>query len=63
MMSAATTLPDDAYYREQNISVGSVHKLLAHCMAAHIVWLRRLNGIDPGDFAAERAARLTSEPT
>jgi len=43
---AATTVSDDAYRRDQQISFGSIEKLLAHAIAAQSVWLRRLQGND-----------------
>jgi uncharacterized damage-inducible protein DinB len=52
MLVAARSLeksgvPADAFTREQNISLGSIHKLLAHAVAAQRVWLERLTGQDP----------------
>ena len=41
---AAATVPDDAYRRDQQISLGSIEKLLAHCLNAQRVWLARLTG-------------------
>ena len=41
---AAGTLSEEGYRREQNISFGSVHKLLLHAVAAQQVWLKRLRG-------------------
>jgi uncharacterized damage-inducible protein DinB len=46
VLSAADTLPDEAYFRDQGISFGSVHKLIVHCLSAHHTWLQRLNGVN-----------------
>ena len=43
---AADTLSDEGYWREQNISFGSVGKLLHHAVMAQTTWLQRLNGLD-----------------
>ena len=32
---------------EQHISIGSIHKLLVHCMAAQWIWLCRFRGESP----------------
>jgi uncharacterized damage-inducible protein DinB len=47
MLSAARTAPDEGYYKEQGISIGSLHKLLVHCMAAQWLWLSRWRGENP----------------
>ncbi len=47
MIRAARTVPDEGYYREQRISIGSIHKLLVHCMAAQWIWLSRWRGESP----------------
>ena len=47
MIEAARTVPDEAYYKDQGISFGSVHKLLVHCMAAQWIWLSRWRGESP----------------
>lgn len=44
MLKAAGTVPEDGFFREQSISVGSVHKLLVHSLAAERIWLERLRG-------------------
>jgi uncharacterized damage-inducible protein DinB len=44
---SARTVRDDDYYKELGISVGSVHKLLVHCMAAEWLWLCRFRGESP----------------
>lgn len=46
IMQAADTLSDEGYRREQNISFGSVEKLLHHAVMAQTTWLQRLNGLD-----------------
>jgi uncharacterized damage-inducible protein DinB len=46
VVAACTTLDDEGYHREQGISAGSVHKLLVHCLSAHVTWLQRLNQVD-----------------
>jgi uncharacterized damage-inducible protein DinB len=47
MIEAARTVADDAYYKDQGISFGSVHKLMVHCMAAQWIWLSRWRGENP----------------
>src|SRR4051812_15176947 len=47
MMAAARQVPEDGYYKDQGISIGSIHKLLVHCMAAQWVWLSRWRGESP----------------
>lgn len=44
MLDAASSLPDEEYYKERNISIGSIHKLLVHAMAAEWLWLQRWQG-------------------
>lgn len=46
IMAAAETVSDEGYRREQNISAGSIEKLLNHAMLAQRTWLQRLNGLD-----------------
>jgi uncharacterized damage-inducible protein DinB len=46
MLKAAATLPEEGFFREQGISVGSAHKLLVHAVAAQRIWLERLRGKD-----------------
>lgn len=46
IMQAAETLTDEGYRREQNISFGSVEKLLHHAVMAQSTWIQRLNGLD-----------------
>src|SRR5438874_5183944 len=47
MIAAARSVPDAGYYKEQQISIGSIHKLLVHCMAAQWIWLCRFRGESP----------------
>jgi uncharacterized damage-inducible protein DinB len=47
MLAASRTVPDDGYFKEQHISIGSIHKLLVHCMAAQWIWLSRWRGESP----------------
>src|SRR5688572_22598872 len=44
ILDAASKLPDDQYYKEREISLGSIHKLLVHAMTAEALWLARWNG-------------------
>ena len=46
-IAAARTVPNDGYYRDQNISIGSIHKLMVHCMSAQWIWLCRWRGESP----------------
>jgi uncharacterized damage-inducible protein DinB len=47
MISAARSVADEQYYADQGISIGSLHKLLVHCMAAQWLWLSRWRGESP----------------
>jgi uncharacterized damage-inducible protein DinB len=47
----AATMPAEGFFREQNISIGSVHKLLVHSMAAQQIWLARWTERGPMAFA------------
>src|SRR5439155_660132 len=47
MLAASRTVNDEGYYKEQQISIGSIHKLLVHCMAAQWIWLSRWRGESP----------------
>jgi uncharacterized damage-inducible protein DinB len=40
-------VPDEGYYKDQGISIGSIHKLLVHAMAAQWIWLSRWRGESP----------------
>lgn len=46
IIAAAATVSGEGYSREQNISFGSIEKLLNHAMLAQRTWLQRLNGLD-----------------
>ena len=58
MLAAARTVPEDGYFREQPISLGSVHKLLTHAIAVERIWLSRCQGRDARRFEDE-----TDHPT
>jgi uncharacterized damage-inducible protein DinB len=47
MLAASRTVNDEGYFKEQQISLGSIHKLLVHCMAAQWIWLSRWRGESP----------------
>jgi len=47
MMKAARTTPEEGYYREQGISLGSIHKLMVHAMTVQWLWLSRWRGESP----------------
>jgi uncharacterized damage-inducible protein DinB len=47
MLAAARSVPDEGYYKEQGISIGSIHKLLVHCMAVEWLWLSRWRNETP----------------
>jgi uncharacterized damage-inducible protein DinB len=47
MLAASRTVPDEGYYKDQGISIGSIHKLLVHAMAAQWIWLSRWRGESP----------------
>lgn len=44
--AAAATVTEDAFAQDQDISFGSIQKLVNHAMTAQKVWLRRLSGED-----------------
>lgn len=44
MMSTAGTVGDEAYYADRGFSLGSIHKLLVHGLAAQRIWLTRWRG-------------------
>jgi len=50
LIEAAASVPEEGYFHDQGISLGSVHNLLVHCASAQEVWLRRLNGLESGPF-------------
>ena len=47
MLHAAGGVSDVEYYKERNISMGSIHKVLVHAMAAEWLWLSRWKGETP----------------
>jgi uncharacterized damage-inducible protein DinB len=44
VLAAADSVGDEGYFREQGISLGSIHKLIVHAMDAQRIWLERLKG-------------------
>lgn len=44
MLSAAMTVPVEAWERELGISSGSVRKVMEHCIGAQVRWLARMHG-------------------
>lgn len=48
MLVAAASVDEPGFYWEQGISLGSIHKLLVHAVAAQTIWLQRLQHQDPG---------------
>jgi uncharacterized damage-inducible protein DinB len=47
MLAASRSVPDEGYYNDQQISIGSIHRLLVHSMAAQWIWLSRWRGESP----------------
>jgi uncharacterized damage-inducible protein DinB len=47
MVGAAGELPEEEYYKARGISLGSIHNLLVHLMAAEWIWLQRWRGHSP----------------
>lgn len=47
MLDATESLSEAEYYRERGISMGSIHKVLVHSMAAQWLWLSRWKGTSP----------------
>jgi uncharacterized damage-inducible protein DinB len=47
VLAASRTVPDEGYYKDQGISIGSIHKLLVHCMSVQWIWLSRWRGENP----------------
>jgi len=47
MLEAASKLSDDEYMKPRGISMGSIHNLLVHAMAAEWLWLQRWEGKHP----------------
>ena len=56
VLAAAETVSDEGFRREQNISLGSIHKLLVHAVSAQHLWLARWQGetvlkaLEPADY-------------
>lgn len=46
-LRAARTVADDAYYKDQQIGQGSLHRQLVHCMGVQWLWLCRFRGESP----------------
>lgn len=44
ILDAAGTVSDEGFRREQNISAGSIHKMLLHSLGAQWLWLGRWQG-------------------
>ena len=44
---AARSVRDEEYYTDYQISSGSLHKVLVHCMTAQWLWLCRFRGESP----------------
>ena len=40
-------LEDEAFYRNVDYSIGSIHSQLVHTMSAEWIWLSRLQGTSP----------------
>jgi len=47
LITAARSVNDECYHKEQGISLGSIHKLQVHMMAVQWVWLCRWRGESP----------------
>lgn len=47
IIMASRTVEDEAYFKDQGISLGSIHKLQVHMMAAQWIWLCRWRGEFP----------------
>ena len=54
ILDAARALPEGAYHAERGFSLGSLHKLLVHAMAAQQAWLSRWRGTMPPRLEDER---------
>ena len=54
ILRAALALPEDEYFAPRGFSLGSIHKLLVHAMAAQKAWLSRWNGTMPARIEDER---------
>jgi uncharacterized damage-inducible protein DinB len=44
ILAATATVPEEGFRRDQNISAGSIHKLILHTLGAQWVWLGRWQG-------------------
>lgn len=55
---AARSVRDEQYYTDYQISAGSLHKVLVHCMTAQWLWLCRFRGESP-----QRVEDHTDYPT
>ena len=57
-------LEDEAFYRNVDYSIGSIHSQLVHTMSAEWIWLSRLQGTSPTavlqneDYPTREAIRL-----
>jgi uncharacterized damage-inducible protein DinB len=60
---AARSVRDPDYYKDQQISQGSLHKMLVHCMAVQWLWLCRFRGESPKrlEDSAEVPTRMDLE--
>jgi uncharacterized damage-inducible protein DinB len=47
MVAAASSLSAEEYYKARGMSLGSIHNLLVHLMAAEWLWLERWRGNSP----------------
>src|SRR3954466_10515951 len=47
ILAASRTVPDEGYYKEQSISIGSIHKVLVHCMVVQCICVSRWRGESP----------------
>ena len=63
MLTAARAVPEEGYYKDQGISIGSIHKLLVHCMAAQWVWLSRWRGESRRRASGVKTSIFPSEAT
>ncbi|HEV3121245.1 MAG TPA: DinB family protein [Isosphaeraceae bacterium] len=47
MLAAASGLSAEEYYKARGVSLGSIHNLMVHLMAAERLWLERWRGSSP----------------
>lgn len=47
IFNSMARLSDEAYFQERPLFWGSLHGLLAHCLAAELIWISRLDGENP----------------